>query len=118
MEREVYSLPPPLGSKQLLPPARELREQVFFAGVGSSGVEGGPREADLSRDVEGLGARRCASVDIDLPMPQSIRKLDGLNTLQAVEVETIPLKSSFQPVTELVVAHGRSSEQIWQCTIA
>ncbi|HXW91492.1 MAG TPA: hypothetical protein VEK33_13165 [Terriglobales bacterium] len=111
MEREVYSLPPTLGSRQSLPPARELREEVLFAGVRSSGVEGAPREADLSRDVEGLGARRC-SVDIDLPLPQSIRELDGLNTLEAVEVETIPLKSSFQPVTELVVAHGRSSGEI------
>jgi hypothetical protein len=118
VEREVYSLPPALGSRQLLPPANELREEVFFAGVRSSGVEGAPREADLSRDVEGLGARRCGSVDIDLPMPHSVRELDGLNTLEAMEVKTIPLKSSFQLVTELVVAHGRSSREIWQCTIA
>jgi hypothetical protein len=42
-------------------------------------------------------------------MPHSARELDGLNTLEAMEVKTIPLKSSFQLVMELVVAHGRSS---------
>jgi hypothetical protein len=117
VEREVYSLPPALGFRPLLPRANELCEQVFFAGVRSSGVEGAPREADLSRDVEGLGAWTYSSVDIDLPMPLSVRELDGLNTLEAMEVKTISLKSSFQLVTELVVAHGRSSREIWHCTI-
>jgi hypothetical protein len=46
VEREFYSPPPALGSRQLLPPADELREEVFFPGVRSSGVEGAPREVD------------------------------------------------------------------------
>ncbi len=94
MEPEVYSRPPALGSRQSLLPANELREEVFFACVRSSSVEGAPREADLSRDVEGLGARRYGSVGIDLPMPHSVRELDGLDTLEAMEVKTIPLKNS------------------------
>jgi hypothetical protein len=57
-------------------------------------------------------------VGIDLPMPHSVRELDGLDTLEAMEVKTIPLKSSFQLVTELVVAHDRSSREICHCTIA
>jgi hypothetical protein len=39
-------------------------------------------------------------------------------SLEAMEVKTIPLKSSFQLVTELVVAHDRSSRGICHCTIA
>ena len=111
-EPEVHSRPPALGSRQSLLPANELREKVFFARVRSSSVEGAPREADLSRDVKGLGARRCGSKGTDLPMPQSVRELDGLDTLEAMEVKTIPLKSSFQLATELVVAHDRSSREI------
>jgi hypothetical protein len=57
-------------------------------------------------------------VGIDLPMPHSVRELDGLDTLEAMEVKTIPLKSSFQLVTELVVAHDRSSREVCHCTIA
>jgi len=57
-------------------------------------------------------------VGIDLPMPHSVRELDGLDTLEAMEVKTIPLKSSFQLVTELVVAHDRSSREICHRTIA
>jgi hypothetical protein len=33
-------------------------------------------------------------------------------------VKTISLESSFQLVTELVVAHDRSSKEICHCTIA
>ena len=84
-------------------PANELREEVF-ARVRSSSVERAPCEADLSRDVKGLGARRCGSVGIDLPMPHSVLELDGLGALETIEVKTIPLKSSFQLVAELVVA--------------
>jgi len=45
-------------------------------------------------------------------MPHNVRELDGFHTLEAMEVKTIQLKSSFQLVTELVVAHDRSSKEI------
>jgi hypothetical protein len=51
-------------------------------------------------------------VGTGFPMPHSVRELDGLDTLEAMEVKTIPLKSSFQLVTELVVAHDRSFREI------
>jgi hypothetical protein len=109
MERKVYSRPPALSPSLLSPLANQLREEVFFAGVRSSRVEGGPLEADLRRNVEGFYTRRCGSVDTGLPKSHGVREVNGFNAFEVMEKKISLPKSSFESVTELSVAHGLGS---------
>ena len=109
MKRKVYPRPPALCPDRSSPSADEFREEVFFAGVRASRVGRAPLEADHSRNVERLCAQRCGSADVCLPTPHSVREVDRLDTpIGAMEEETRLLKSIFESVTELGVAHGAS----------
>lgn len=95
MEREVHTLPPPLGPGRVLPPANQLSKEIFFASVCSSCVGGSPAEADFSRNVERFRAPRCGFVEIDLPTPQGVCEVGRLNgPIDAMEEETRLVKST------------------------
>ncbi|MBI1876174.1 MAG: hypothetical protein HYS05_20095 [Acidobacteria bacterium] len=106
MKRKVYPRPPTLCPDRSSPSANEFREEVFFAGVRASRLDGAPLEADHSRDVEGLGAPRWGSPDRGLPTPHGVGEIDRLGTpIGVMEEEPRLLKNIFESVTELSVAH-------------
>ena len=51
---------------------RVLAREILFAGVCASRVNGTPVEPDHCRHVEGVCARRCGSLQTDLPAPHGI----------------------------------------------
>jgi len=60
--------------------------------------------------MEGLCTWRYGSADMDLPTSHGIREVDRLDTpIGVMEEEAHLLKSIFESVTELGVAHGVAS---------
>jgi predicted transcriptional regulator len=90
----------------------QFREEIFFAGVRASRVDGAPLEPDHSRNVKGACARRCGSRDGDLPAPHGVCEVDRLDPATgATDEEAGVVKSVFEPVTELSVAHCVASAE-------
>src|SRR6516165_2593712 len=109
-EEEVNTRPPGLCTSRFPSTAKERCEQVFFAGVGSSRVDGVPLEADVSRNVEGFRAGRCDSNDPSLPMPNAVAEIDGLGRWKAAtDHEARVQKRIFESVTKFRVAHSITS---------
>jgi len=110
MEGEVNTRPPGLRPSRFPSTAKERCEQVFFAGVGSSRIDGVPLEADVSRNVERFRAGRCDSNDPSLPMPNAVAEIDGLGRWKAAtDHEARVQKRIFESVAKFRVAHSITS---------